>query len=218
MITEAYPSFFKSLEKNNSKTWFDEHRKEYENNVRQPFIDLLNELIPFLSDLEPRISHEPKDALFRINRDTRFAKDKTPYNTLMKAGFSPGGRRSELPGFYLGISSEKIHVGGGLFNVKPPQLKAIRNHILNNSYEFQKCVGGQSFTAKFGELKGEKAKRLDVAFRDALDQIPELAHKQFYAMAELPLKAYIGKNIVEVVRSHFTEIDGLNKFLGGGLE
>ena len=85
MIDQNYISFFKGLEKNNYKEWFDEHRKEYDDYVRKPFIELIEALIPALLEIEPKLHTDAKKTLFRINRDVRFSKDKTPYNTLMKA-------------------------------------------------------------------------------------------------------------------------------------
>ena len=214
MITEKYITFFQGLEKNNHKEWFHGHKKEYENDVKKPFLDLLDALIPELVKLEPTISTNPKDALFRINRDIRFAKDKTPYHTLLKAGFSPGGKKSKLPGFYLGISAEKIHVGGGLFNLKGADLKNVRTLIAENTDDFNTIVNAKSFISTFQYLKGERAKRLDKTFQLILEKTPYIANKQFYAMQELPLIDYLNTDkIFDVVLSSFKAINPLNQFL-----
>ena len=214
MITENYVSFFKSLEKNNNRAWFQGHKKAYKEDVKKPFVDLLNTLIPELIVLEPTISPHPKDALFRINRDIRFSKDKTPYNTLLKAGFSPGGKKTKLPGFYLGISADTIHVGGGLFNVSGADLKGIRSLIAENSDVFIKTVNSEPFIKCFKELKGEQAKRLDKTFQPTLSKTPYIANKQFYAMQELPLNKYLNSNELPSIIMHaFKTINPLNQFL-----
>ena len=87
MITSNYITFFEGLEKNNTKEWFHGHKKEYEHDVKEPFLNLLESLIPELIKLDPTIPQNPKEALFRINKDIRFSKDKTPYHTLLKQGF-----------------------------------------------------------------------------------------------------------------------------------
>ena len=87
-MTENYISFFKGLEENNTREWFHGHKKEYENEVKKPFLNLLDRLIPELMALDSSISPNSKDALFRINRDIRFSKDKTPYHTILKASFA----------------------------------------------------------------------------------------------------------------------------------
>ena len=156
MITKEYIDFFRQLEsvENNSKEWFHAHKKEYEKFVKEPFLDLLEKLIPFVKGMEPDVPIDPRAALFRINRDVRFSKDKTPYNTLMKAGFSSNGKKSELPGFYLGISARKLHVGGGLFNVKPDQLKEVRLLIKQDTDRFLSIVENDEFVTYFNILKG----------------------------------------------------------------
>ncbi|MFY0653669.1 MAG: DUF2461 domain-containing protein [Cyclobacteriaceae bacterium] len=214
MITKKYSDFFKGLEKNNNRDWFHENKKSYEKEVKKPFLDLLEVLLPDLMDLNSDISPNPKDALFRINRDIRFSKDKTPYNTVMKAGFSAGGKKSFLPGYYLGISAEKIHVGGGLFNLKGPELKLVRNLVLEDTDEFMSIVNGKSFSGMFGELLGERAKRLDVKYQPLLEQTPYIANKQFYAMTDLALADhYDSKDLPKTILKYFKEIHSLNTFL-----
>ncbi|MDP4679179.1 MAG: DUF2461 domain-containing protein, partial [Cyclobacteriaceae bacterium] len=154
------------------------------------------------------------DALFRINRDIRFSNDKTPYNTLMKAGFAPGGKKSFLPGYYLGISADKIHVGGGLFNLKAPELKLVRNMIVDDPDEFVDIISSKSFKETFGELMGEQAKRVDVNFQATLKKTPYIANKQFYAMSAIPLKEYFGsEQLPHLVLKYFREIHKLNSYL-----
>lgn len=215
MITQDYTTFFKGLEKNNNKEWFHDHKKDYENHVKAPFVNLLESLIPSIVKLEPQISLQAKDALFRINKDIRFSKDKTPYHTLLKAGFASGGKKSMLPGFYLGISADTIHAGGGLFNVKGPELKKIRSLIADETDEFLAIVSNKEFENTFGGLKGEQAKRVDKTFEDILAKTPYILNKQFYAMAESPLSDYYdSKKLVAHIQKHFEVISKLNKFLG----
>lgn len=214
MITQKYITFFKELEKSNNREWFHEHKKEYEKDVKEPFLNLLESLIPELIKLDPTTPQNPKEALFRINRDTRFSKDKTPYHTLLKAGFSSGGKKSKLPGFYLGISAEKIHVGGGLFTLKGTALKAVRTSIAENTDEFVKIVNSKSFVSTFQELKGEQAKRLDKSFQPVLEKTPYIANKQFYGMQELPLIDFVNTDkIFDTVLSSFKAINPLYQFL-----
>lgn len=213
MISKDYISFFKELEKNNHKEWFDANRKRYESNVRKPFLEIVDGLIPHLKQFEPKISSNPKDALFRINRDIRFSKDKTPYNTIMKAGFSAGGKRSELPGFYLGIDAHRIHIGGGLFNVKPPELKKIRNHIAMNTDEFIAIVENSKFKKMLGEVKGEKAKRLDKEHQEVLSKTPLIANKQFFAMGNIEIEPYLDKDLSKSLLPYFETVSQLNRFL-----
>lgn len=214
MITQAYADFFEALAKNNHRDWFQANKQDYEAHVKKPFMQLLDALIPELTELEPAISLSAKDALFRINRDIRFSLDKTPYNTLMKAGFSAGGKKSFLPGFYLGISADTIHIGGGLFTLKGPELKKVRQLIANDTNTFVSIVEDDSFKKSFGTLKGEQAKRLDKELRPVLEITPYIANKQFYSMTTFPLEEYLNDpELKEKLMPYFVEVSALNNYL-----
>ncbi|MEW4925094.1 DUF2461 domain-containing protein [Algibacter sp. 2305UL17-15] len=214
MITKAYTKFFQELELNNHKEWFHANKKRYENEVRIPFLNLLSELIPMLREWDSRIFEDEKKAMFRINRDVRFSKDKTPYHTLLKAGFSPNGKKSMLPGYYLGISANTVHVGGGLFNVKPPELKLVRRHIAENVDEFLNIVNNKNFKNAFEEVKGETSKRIDKSLEITAERTDLIYKKQIYVMANLPLSEYYNsENLKDTIGSHFKTIKPLNEFL-----
>lgn len=216
MITKAYALFFKELEANNHKDWFQTHKSRYEKEVKSPFIALLETIIDGIQAFDQEISTDPKAAMFRINRDVRFSKDKTPYNTIMKAGIAPGGKRSALPGYYLGISADSIHVGGGMFGMDKDQLKQIRNAIANDHEELAGILAASDFKDRFGVLKGERAKRLEPDFKAVLENAPFIANKQFYAMAEMPLDDYLeSERLLPVLMDHFKAIYPLNHYLKG---
>lgn len=214
MITKAYTSFFKELEDSNHKDWFHANKSRYENDVKMPFLTLLEAVISELHLFDPAISVDAKSALFRINRDVRFSKDKTPYNTLMKAGIAPGGKKSALPGYYLGIDAHKIHIGGGMFGVDKDQLRQIRLKIASNHQAFAEIISAQSFKSRLGALQGERAKRLEPDFKALLEDAPFIANKQFYAMGEISLEAYLNDEDLHLtLMEHFKAVFPLNQFL-----
>lgn len=214
MITVSYTNFFKELAKNNHKEWFHANKKRYENEVKAPFLNLLEELLGTLTEWDNRILPDAKKAMFRINRDIRFSKDKAPYHTLLKAGFSPNGKKSILPGYYLGIDTHSIHVGGGLFMLRPPELKLVRAHIAKNPKALIDITNASSFTQNFGKLKGEKAKRLDKDLLSVAEKTDLIYNKQFYAMAEFPLEPFYGSDeLGKEVLNHFKAIRPLNTYL-----
>ena len=218
MISKGYSSFFKELSNNNSKEWFHAHKKRYEQEVKAPFLQLLEHLIPVLREWDDRILHDPKKALFRINRDIRFSKDKSPYNTIMIAGFSPEGKKSIYPGYYLGIDADKIHVGGGLFMLQPIHLKAVREKIAENTDTFLHLVSSKEFKTAFSELKGEKSKRLNKSLLPAAEKTEIIYNKQYYAMTEFPLKEhYASETLPQYILGFFEKIRPLNKYLNTAL-
>ncbi|MGX1928102.1 DUF2461 domain-containing protein [Flagellimonas sp. 2504JD4-2] len=219
MITKAYTAFFKELAKNNNKEWFHANKKRYENDVKEPFLSLLEHLLATLMDWDSRILADPKKAMFRINRDVRFSKDKTPYHTILKAGFSPNGKKSILPGYYLGIDATSIHVGGGLFMLRPPELSTLRNHIATNTSGLLKITSDSTFVQNFGQLSGEKAKRLDKSLLPVAEKTDLIYNKQFYAMAEFPLEPfYNSEKLNEEILNHFHAIKPLNTYLNQAFE
>lgn len=219
MISKEYSIFFMELAQNNHKEWFHANKKRYENNVKTPFLDLLESLLGRLTEWDARMLPDPKKALFRINRDIRFSKDKSPYHTIMKAGFSAGGRKSELPGYYLGIDAENIHVGGGLFMVRPSELKKVRQYIASKPKALIDIVEAQPFKSAFGKLRGEKAKRLDKELLSASEKTALIYHKQFYAFAEFPLEPFYESDLLkEEVLQHFELIRPLNAYLTKALQ
>ncbi|GAA3636711.1 DUF2461 domain-containing protein [Flavivirga jejuensis] len=214
MITKAYTEFFKELAENNHKEWFHANKKRYENDVKGAFLELLSELLPVLHDWDNRILTDEKKALFRINRDVRFSKDKTPYHTILKAGFSPNGKKSMLPGYYLGISADSVHVGGGLFNIKPTELKMVRNHITYNIDDFLAIIKAKDFNDCLGELKGEVSKRIDKVHEAVANKTQLIYNKQFYAMSNLSLVDYYDSpNLKGEIIKHFKAIRPINEFL-----
>lgn len=219
MITKAYSSFFKDLAKNNNKEWFHANKKRYENDVKIPFLTLLETLVPMLNTWDDRILLDSKKALFRINRDIRFSKDKSPYNTIMKAGFSPGGKKSELPGYYIGIDAEHVYVGGGLFMINTADLKKLRSNIAKNISGLLNIINDEQFIREFGQLKGEKSKRLDKSLRTTAEKTDLIYNKQFYAMAEFPIEPfYTSKKLESEIQHHFKVITPLNTYLNQVLE
>lgn len=219
MISVAYSSFFKELEENNVKEWFHANKKRYENHVKTPFIELLDELIPTLTEWDNRIIPDPKKALFRIHKDVRFSKDKSPYHLIMKAGFSPNGKKSILPGYYLGIDTENIHVGGGLFMLQSPDLKKVREYISSHTDAFLKIISNTYFKSAFGQLSGEKAKRIDKTLLSVANTTNLIYNKQFYAMAEFPLETfYQSDKLAEEILCHFKHIKPLNTYLSKALQ
>lgn len=215
MITKGHTYFFKELSRNNHKEWFHENKKRYENEVKAPFLHLLDELLTTLTSWDDRILPDPKKAIFRINRDVRFSKDKIPYHTILKAGFSPNGKKSVLPGYYLGIDADSIHVGGGLFMLRPPELALVRKHMTKDILALTKIIDKSSFIQNFGKLKGEKSKRLDKNLLPFAEKTDLIYNKQFYAMAEFPLEPFYNSDeLSNEILNHFKAIKPLNTYLG----
>jgi uncharacterized protein (TIGR02453 family) len=124
--------FLRGLSANNSREWFQEHRTQYERAYRGPAIEFIAALGPRLEALAPGLRYEPRvgGSLFRVNRDTRFSKDKTPYKDHIDVFFWFGEDRGwETPGFFFRMLAGELILGAGMHKLSPEQLSAFRGAV-----------------------------------------------------------------------------------------
>ncbi|HUQ79938.1 MAG TPA: DUF2461 domain-containing protein [Gemmatimonadaceae bacterium] len=149
-FTPAALRFLRGLAKNNNKEWFEAHRDEYESEVREPMRDLIGEMNAKLTAVAPEIGGDPKRSVFRINRDIRFSKDKSPYKTHAACWFHHKRAESRVgseaeggsAGFYFHLEPGKSMVGAGLWMPPRPQLNKLRDAIAKDPAGFAKMAKG----------------------------------------------------------------------------
>jgi uncharacterized protein (TIGR02453 family) len=127
-------AFLRGLTKNNDKAWFDAHREAYEADYVEPAKNFLAAIGPRLRKISPTVAFEPKvnGSLFRINRDVRFSKDKTPYKNHLDLWFWHGDRRGwGSPGFFFRMFSDRLILGSGMHMFEKPQLQAYRSAVID---------------------------------------------------------------------------------------
>jgi len=214
MLTKKSLDFLKDLSKNNNREWFHTNKKRYEAELKLPFEQFMSNLIEAYKAIDPEIKITPKDALFRIYRDTRFSKDKTPYKTHVGALVSRYGRKGkEYPGNYIHIESGRLMLGGGAYFLEKEPLQRVREHILKNPKAFTSNINNPEFLEKFEEVKGDKHKRIPKEFKELHETLPLIANKQFYYMAELPPQKVLGEGGVQYVMEYFKAGERFNVFL-----
>jgi uncharacterized protein (TIGR02453 family) len=216
-FTREFTSFFKELEKNNSTAWFNENKKQYEALVKAPFIAFVEEVIKVIRSKEPAIKMTAKEALFRINRDTRFGVDKSPYKTNMSAAISLGGRNPGYPGIYFEFSHKGINIICGAYMVEKDKLLSLRKKIAADIKGFQKIVNGKKFKETFGIVLGEKSKRLPEELKKLALIEPLILNKQFYYAANLPPKSITDDGLVKMIASYYDAAGEMNQYLVKGL-
>ena len=151
-------NFLHGLKRNNNRDWFEGHRDEYQA-ARVEFEAYVLALISELSRSEPLGGITPKDCIFRLNRDLRFTKDKTPYKPYMSAYIAPGGRRSRRMGYYVHIESgDRSLFAGGLHEPEPAEIAAWRASIARDPRPFKKIISDGDFRKYFGKVGGERLK------------------------------------------------------------
>jgi len=152
MITKATFDFLSRLKENNTREWFLENKKSYEV-AKKEVESFLTALIPELSKLDPSIqSPDVKDCMFRIYKDVRFSKDKSPYKTNFGAFIGRGGRKTIYPGYYIHFEPGECMIAGGIYMPQPDALKLLRNEIYFNSAEFRKILESKDFKKYFEKL------------------------------------------------------------------
>lgn len=144
--------FLTGLKKNNDRTWFEAHRTQYEA-AKIDFQNFIQLVIDDLERKDPTISGMmARDCLFRINRDVRFSKDKSPYKSNMGASVKAGGRKSPAAGYYFHCEPGSSFVGGGLWMPDAISLKKVRQEIDYCWPEFQSIIDGKNFKLHFKDL------------------------------------------------------------------
>jgi uncharacterized protein (TIGR02453 family) len=159
MDTKLILDFIAKLEQNNNKEWFEANRKEYET-ARKEFIKIVEGLLDRLKKEDGSLEGlAAKDCMFRINRDVRFSKDKSPYKTNFGAAMSSGGKKSVNASYYIHLQpGGRSFLGGGIYMPEPEVLKKIRQEIDYKGDEFLKIISNPPFKKYFENLEGDKLK------------------------------------------------------------
>ncbi len=213
-FSPAFFKFFDGLKKNNNKEWFEKNRTTYEVEVKGPFKQLVTDLTAKLSKEIPELNQNISKAIFRINRDIRFSKDKSPYKVNVAAIFSRTGTKdNDYPGFYMHFGNDEIMIGGGKYFCSKEEIAKIRQEIYYNHSDFKKLLKNKPFKAKFKTLLGDKNKVLDPTYKEFIKQEPLIANKQFWYYAKLSRKDVTGSKIDSIVFSHFKAGLPMNQWL-----
>ena len=213
MLHQQFVTFLEELSRNNNKEWFDLNRKTYIKEVKEPFKKLVEQMIEYVSADNPDIVLEAKNAIFRINRDIRFSKDKTPYKTHLGAAIAQGGKKSVQPGFYVHLSYDKMQLGGGAYNLDKEALKKVRSEIMYEEAAFLKAINDKNFIAHYGTIKGAKNKILPADFKEAAKEQPLLFNKQFYYMTDLSVKNITAPNLLDLMIEYYEAGKKFNQFI-----
>ncbi|MBK7958418.1 MAG: DUF2461 domain-containing protein [Bacteroidetes bacterium] len=218
-FNKAYIQFFKELAKENHKEWFDLNRKTYEIEVKKPFENFTQDLANTIYKFDSEVNTDYKKAIFRINKDIRFSKDKSPYKLNRSCAISKFGKKDhESPGYYVEISADKVSLAGGAWSPSTESLFKIRQEISYNMKEFEKLTKDKKFIEAFGEIRGEKNKQIPKEFMEDAKAQPLIFNKQFYFWKEYPASLVCSDKLLETIISDFKTILPMNQFLRRAME
>ena len=217
-FTPEFHTFFAGLEAQNDRDWYAAHKKDYERHIRDPFKVFVTDLIAACAERDPDFAGtEAKHCIFRIHRDTRFSKDKTPYKTHASAGIAPGGKKSSDPGLYFHADAHSVRIGGGAYWMEKDDLYILRERMASNPQAFNDLIADPDFVRHYGSVLGERNVRLPKEFQAPAESCPHILNKQFYYMANLPAATLLQDDLINVVMAHFDAATPLRNYLKDGL-
>ena len=214
MLKKSTLDFLKKLKKNNNREWFAEHKHLYED-AKTDYEIFIYELIQEIAEFDPSVAGlRPEDSMFRIYRDVRFSKDKSPYKTAFGAIIQEGGRKSGLSGYYFHLQPGNSFTAGGFFQPDPAKLLKIRKAVAENYKQLFALMKQKEFVKYFKTLSEE----------DKLKTVPKGFAKEHPAAEFLKLKSYLvwhefkdeevlSKDLIKKAAKIFQAMQPLNNFL-----
>jgi uncharacterized protein (TIGR02453 family) len=207
--------FLKSLKNNNNKDWFDKNKQQYLD-AKAEFEHLVDGVIKGIARSDKKIPPDMKgkDCTFRIYKDVRFSKDKTPYKTNMGASINPGGRKSMQAGYYLHLEPGACFLAGGMWMPEPEALNAIRQEIDYNPKPLLKLMSAASFKKYFKGLdEDDKLKTAPKGFEKDHPHIELLKNRHFIVSCQLSDKLILGKEAEKEIVAGFKAMQPLIEYL-----
>lgn len=207
-------TFFRKLAKNNDRDWFKAHKSEYDTLLKQPMLQLLGVLNNGFARFAPDHVTEPKKAIYRIYRDTRFSKSKIPLKLNISAMF--GHRllpKNNCAGYYFHVSATEVAIGVGLYMPDPEQLKAIRQTLADDHKPFARLISDKKLVKTMGKLAGESLQRVPRDFAKDHPASEYLRMKQFHFYRELDPHVALSSRIVKQVSDSFAVCAGFTSYL-----
>jgi len=212
-------TFLTQLTENNNKEWFDINRKQYEA-LRFDFIDFVQQIINEIAKFDKSVANlDAKKCIFRINRDIRFSKNKSPYKNNFGAYINGNGKKSAHAGYYLHIQPKNSFIAGGMWQPESPILAKIRQEIDYNSKEFLKIVDSKNALQHFGGLeKTDILKTMPKGYDANLKYEEYLRLKSFVFTKAISNKDFDDASFIKNIGNAYKNIYPLNTFLNRVLD
>jgi len=213
--------FLQKLSKNNDREWFNEHKQEYEDEIRTPALMFIADISDDLAKISPHFYAIPKKvggSLMRVYRDIRFGKDKTPYKTHVGIQFRHAmGKDVHSPGFYLHIEKNNCFVGVGIWRPDSPSLAKIRQEIISKEKQWLAASLDKKFKKQF-EFTGESLINAPRGYAKDHPLLEDLKRKDFIALSPLSDEEVCSPKLKSLVLKRFKAGEPLMMFLCKALE
>ncbi|MBA4196879.1 MAG: TIGR02453 family protein [Chitinophaga sp.] len=213
--------FLQDLKKNNNKEWFEKNRKVYEA-AKADFLDFVTIIINQLQKKDATLTGlDAKQCVFRINRDVRFSKDKSPYKTNMGTFINKGGKKEMSAGYYFHLEPGQCFIGGGLWMPMPPELKKVRQEIDYNFSDFKSIINNKKFKTIFTDLDKSKEYTLSRPPKDYDENNPAIEYlklKSFVVSVKIDDKDLTDKGFIKKAVTIFETMQSFVQFLNKAIE
>jgi uncharacterized protein (TIGR02453 family) len=214
MLAKETIDFLKKLEKNNHREWFNANKDAFVR-ANDNVIAVTGELISRIAKFDPMIvGIDPKSCVFRIYRDVRFSKDKSPYKTNLGAFIAPGGKKAMLPGYYFHVQPKMFFSAAGKHMPDNSELLKIRSYIAANAKDFLKLVEAKKFRDRFGDFHaGDKLTKQPKGFDADHPAIEYLKLRSFTVGEDFTDKDVLSKDYPKMLAESFKAAYPLVEFL-----
>ena len=209
--------FLEDLKKNNDRDWFHENKSRFLE-AKKEFEIFVGELLPKMAEIDKDLAGlEVKQCVFRIYRDVRFSKDKSPYKTNMGAAMTKGGRKSPYATYYFHMEPGNAFAGGGIWMPQAPALKAMRQEVYYNVDEFKKIIGSSKFKKHFSGIDGDQLKRPPRDFPADFPDIDLLKYKSYISGSKIDNKLLESDDLMENLLDIYRALYPFNSFINRAL-
>ena len=215
-FTNATFTFLKDLTANNNREWFQENKHRYEDHLKDPAVRFISDFGAHLKKISEHFRSDPRTvggSMFRIYRDTRFSKDKTPYKTHVGIQFRHElGKDAHAPGYYLHLEAGGCFAGTGMWRPDSPILKGIREALVADPKAWKRAIDDKRFKGGY-KLEGDRLKRPPKGFDPEHELVEDLKRKDFIGVAKIAQKTVVSPDLPKELARVFGAATPLMKFL-----
>lgn len=216
MLTQESLQFLDDLKANNNREWFLDNKKRYEI-FKKDYHQLVGDFLDVMKPLDPSLEMlEVKNCTFRINRDIRFSKDKSPYKAHLGVWLSSGAKGKNRSGYYVHIEKDKCFIAGGFYCPEAEDLKKVRKEIAFFYEDLEAILKEKNFKKEFGDFDRNESSVLKNPPRGYEKDHPAIEYlklKSFEASQKFDISEVLKKDFVETMSKKLIALKPLNDFI-----
>lgn len=221
-FSPASLAFLTQLSLNNNKAWFNAHKDQYEQHIRQPFLQLISDIAPDIEAISPHFRADARTvggSLYRIQRDARYSHDKSPYKDWQGCRFYHAHRRLQIvPLFYLHLQPGNCFLGGGLWHPEPANLQKVRQFIVDNPATWRRAAHDPAITGRFAMEQNEKLQRAPRGYPADHEFIEDLKQRNWVYSRQLTDAQMCSRTLRQTLVADYTALAPFIDYLCAALD